>query len=66
MSDMNQSSIYCPQIREDLIRDPRHPVHQIADQFLPYLRILVAQFHPEQVILFGSHAYGHPTCDRVV
>lgn len=44
-----------------LIRDPRHPVHQIADQLLPYLRILVDQFHPEQVILFGSHAYGQPT-----
>lgn len=58
---MSQSLVIRPQIREDVIRDPRHPVHQIADQLLPYLRILVEQFHPEQVILFGSHAYGHPT-----
>jgi hypothetical protein len=63
---MKQSSVIYPQIREDVIRDPRHPVHQIADKLLPYLRILVDQFHPEQVILFGSHAYGQPTCDSDV
>jgi uncharacterized protein len=63
---MNQSSIISPQIREDVIRDPQHPLHQIADQLLPYLRILVDQFHPEQVILFGSYAYGQPTCDSDV
>jgi hypothetical protein len=57
---MNQLSVTGPQIREDVIRDPQHPVHKIADQLLPYLRILVDQFHPEQVILFGSHAYGQP------
>lgn len=60
---MNQSTVISPQIREDVIRDPHHPLHRIADQFLPYLRILVDQFHPEQVILFGSYAYGQPTCD---
>jgi predicted nucleotidyltransferase len=42
------------------LRDPHYPVHQIADCLLPYLRVLVEQFHPEQVILFGSYAYGHP------
>jgi hypothetical protein len=47
-------------IREDVLRDPRYPVHQIADRLLPYLRVLVEQFHPQQVILFGSYAYGQP------
>jgi len=47
-------------IREDILRDARHPVSRIADQLLPYLQVLVDQFHPEQVILFGSYAYGHP------
>ena len=27
---------------------------------------IVAQFHPEKVILFGSHAYGEPTPDSDV
>lgn len=47
-------------IREEVLRDPQFPVHKIADQLLPYLRVLVEQFHPEQIILFGSHAYGDP------
>jgi predicted nucleotidyltransferase len=47
-------------IREDVLRDPRYPVHRIADRLLPYLKVLVEQFHPEQVILFGSYAYGSP------
>lgn len=47
-------------IREEVLRDPRYPVHRIADKLLPYLRVLVEQFHPEQVILFGSYAYGQP------
>ena len=49
-----------PKIREEVLRDSRYPVHKIADQLLPYLRVLVEQFHPEQVILFGSYAYGQP------
>ena len=49
-----------PVIREDVLRDPRYPVHQIADRLLPYLRVLVEQFQPQQVILFGSYAYGKP------
>lgn len=49
-----------PTIREDILRDKRYPVHRIADRLLPYLRVLVDQFHPKQVILFGSYAYGNP------
>jgi len=60
---MNSAVTISPQIREDVLRDPRYPVHKIADQLLPYLQVLVAQFHPEQVILFGSYAYGEPTPD---
>ena len=48
------------QIHEEVLRDPRYPVHRIADQLIPYLKVLVEEFHPEQVILFGSYAYGHP------
>jgi predicted nucleotidyltransferase len=47
-------------IREDILRDPNYPVHRIADRLLPYLRVLVEEFRPEQVILFGSFAYGQP------
>jgi predicted nucleotidyltransferase len=49
-----------PAIREDALRDPRYPAHKIADKLLPYLRVLVEQFHPQQVILFGSYACGQP------
>lgn len=49
-----------PALREDLLRDPRYPVHRIAAQLLPYLRVLMEQFQPEQIILFGSYAYGEP------
>lgn len=48
------------QIRENVLYDQRYPVHRIAGKLLPYLRVLVEQFHPEQVILFGSYAYGQP------
>ena len=47
-------------IREQALRDPQVPVHKIADQLLPYLRVLVEQFHAQQIILFGSYAYGQP------
>ena len=63
---MNASPTLSQPIREDVLRDPRYPVHKIADQLLPYLQMLVAQFHPEQVILFGSYAYGKPTLDSDV
>lgn len=63
---MSTSTILSPLIRENVLRDPRYPVHRIADQLLPYLQILVEQFHPEQVILFGPYAYGEPTPDSDV
>jgi hypothetical protein len=63
---MKSSTILSPQIREHVLRDPHYPVHRIADQLLPYLQVLVEQFHPEQVILFGSYAYGEPTTDSDV
>ena len=47
-----------PVLREDVLHDHRFPVHQIADRLLPYLRVLLEQFRPQQVILFGSYAYG--------
>lgn len=40
--------------------DPRYPVHRVAGQIEPYLRIIVERFHPERIILFGSYAYGQP------
>lgn len=46
--------------REDVLSDPRNSVSRIADQLRPYLTVLTEQFHPEQIILFGSHAYGKP------
>ena len=63
---MCTSTILSSQIRESVLRDPRYPIHKIADQFFPYLQVLVEQFHPEQVILFGSYAYGEPTPDSDV
>ena len=63
---MNAAPTLSPQIREDVLRDSRYPVHKIADQLLPYLQVLVEQFHPEQVILFGSYAYGEPNQDSDV
>lgn len=60
------NAIDTPAIREDVLRDPRYPVHKIADRLLPYLCVLVEQFHPQQVILFGSYAYGQPGEDSDV
>ena len=53
-------------IDESLLRDSRYPVSAIADALLPYLRVLVEQFAPRQVVLFGSYAYGNPTEDSDV
>ena len=60
------SAVATPAIREDVLRDPRYPVHRIADKLLPYLRVLIEQFQPQQVILFGSYAYGQPDEDSDV
>ena len=62
----NATTAAVPLIREDVLRDHRFPVHKIADRLLPYLRILLEQFRPEQVILFGSYAYGLPSRDSDV
>jgi predicted nucleotidyltransferase len=43
------------------LRDSRYPVHRIADQLEPYLRVIVERLQPEKIILFGSQAYGNPT-----
>ena len=48
------------------LRDRRLPVHKIADQLEPYLRVIVEMFHPEKIILFGSQAYGQPDEDSDV
>jgi uncharacterized protein len=42
------------------LHDPRYPVHKIAAQLEPYLKVIVGKFHPDRIILFGSHAYGEP------
>lgn len=37
---------------------------QVSQELLAEItRRLVAEFHPEQIILFGSHAWGEPTED---
>lgn len=53
-------------IRENILRDSRYPVHGIADKLIPYLKLLVEKFNPEQIVLFGSYAYGNPTRDSDV
>lgn len=53
-------------IRENTLRDSRYPVHEIADKLIPYLKLLVERFNPDQVVLFGSYAYGNPTKDSDV
>lgn len=47
-------------IREDVLRDTRYPLHRVADDLLPYLKILDDRFHPEKVFVFGSFAHGSP------
>ena len=53
-------------IKENILRDSRYPVHGIADKLIPYLKLLVETFNPDQVVLFGSYAYGNPTRDSDV
>ncbi len=54
--DRSQKSVTFPRLR-----DPHYPVHRIADQLEPYLRVIVEKFHPGRIILFGSQAYGRLT-----
>jgi uncharacterized protein len=42
------------------LRDVRYPIHKAADHLEPYLRAIVEKIHPEEIILFGSYAYGEP------
>lgn len=42
------------------LRDPRYPVHRIADRLEPYLRAIVTKIRPVRIILFGSYACGQP------
>lgn len=63
---MITATIQTPGIRVNVLRNPCYPVHRIADQLLPYLDVLIEKFEPEQVILFGSYAYGEPTPDSDV
>ncbi len=58
--------ISTPEISEDVLQDPRYPVHRIASQLRPYLQVLAKEFQPQQVILFGSYAYGVPSPDSDV
>jgi len=44
-----------------VLHDRRYPVHEIASQLMPYLRVLLEKFQPQEVILFGSYAYGKPS-----
>lgn len=53
-------------IQEIILKDSRYPVHAIADKLLPYIKLLVEKFEPDQVVLFGSYAYGHPTANSDV
>ncbi len=41
-------------------------MHGIADKLIPYLKILVEKFNSDQIVLFGSYAYGNPTRDSDV
>jgi predicted nucleotidyltransferase len=63
---MSTPTISSSQIREDVLLDPRYPVHRIADQLRPYLEVIIERFHPQQIVLFGSYAYGHPSPDSDV
>jgi hypothetical protein len=62
LTNPTTSTAAVPVLREDVLHDHRFPVHKIADHLLPYLHVLLDQFRPEQVILFGSYACGQPNC----
>ena len=54
------ATVLDPHVQFSALRDPRYPVHKIADQLEPYLRVIVERCRPEKIILFGSQAYGQP------
>ncbi|MBM3854870.1 MAG: nucleotidyltransferase domain-containing protein [Verrucomicrobia bacterium] len=47
-------------LRREALYDPGRPVSRIARDLEPYLQVLVREFAPERVVLFGSYAYGEP------
>ena len=57
MPGMNTNGVT---LNTQALRDPAHPIHRIADQIEPYLRVLAEEFQPQEIILFGSYAYGAP------
>jgi predicted nucleotidyltransferase len=48
-------------LKREALHDPSRPVSRIARDLEPYLEVLVREFSPEQLVLFGSYAYGEPT-----
>ena len=48
---------------QEVLRDPSRPVHAIADHLLPYLQVLIDQFQPHKIVLYGSYANGQPRPD---
>lgn len=52
---------YQTRTRFPALRDPRYPVHAVADRLEPYLQALVDRLRPQKIILFGSYAYGQPS-----
>jgi predicted nucleotidyltransferase len=45
----------------EIINSPDHPISKIASRIEPFLRVLIEDFQPKHVVLFGSYAYGNPT-----
>ena len=58
--ESNKASAATSRLEFPALHDPRFPVHKIAAQLEPYLRVIVEKFRPEKVILFGSQACGQP------
>ena len=60
-SELKETAVaYRTEIDFPALHDPRYPVHRVAGQIEPFLRVIVERFHPERIILFGSYAYGQP------
>lgn len=60
-SEMKETAVaYRTALDFPALHDARYPVHRVASQLEPYLRVIVERFHPERIILFGSYAYGQP------
>ncbi len=54
--------------RQHLRPEHRRPVTTTTrrDEIQHYCEAVAREFHPEKIILFGSHAYGRPTPDSDV